>query len=120
MRNEFIPASRSLMPMHSPEKPPPIMRTSTVFSDAFEYGAEDSLMRGSSLLCWSPRSPREREETRRLPAKTRGLPESSAARAARHEEPPARFSVRRELPQRGRVLRNVLNHPAELRPRQRE
>src|ERR1700730_5920961 len=113
IKKEFIPASRSLMPMQSPEKPPPMMRTSTVFSDAFEGGADDSLMLGSSSPCRCPRSLREPEGTRQLPVETGGLRESCAARAARHAELLARFLARLGRRQCERVRQTASNRPAE-------
>src|SRR6267143_1632580 len=119
IRKEFIPASRSLMPMQSPEKPAPTMRTSTEISETFESGAAVVVMWRASYFEGS-RSPSEREGNRRLPAKTGGLRESSVVQAARHAERLARFSVPRERPPRERVRRDVSNRQAVLHSDRRE
>src|SRR6266581_7809747 len=116
MRNDFMPASRSLMPMHRPEKPAPTMSTSTVVTEE----AADSVMRGPPLPCWTPRAQRVRGETRCFPGATGELRESGAEQAARHAGQPARFSVRRKHPQRGRVRRAAWNRRGELHRHRRE
>src|SRR5260370_39018031 len=66
MRNDFMPASRSLIAIHRPEKPAPTMRTSTFVTAEFAEGAEGSVMHESSLPCSVPRAQRECGGTRRL------------------------------------------------------
>src|SRR5260370_35749526 len=66
MRNDFMPASRSLMAIQRPEKPAPTMRTSTFGTAEFAEGAEGSVMRETSLPCSVPRVQRECGGTRRL------------------------------------------------------
>src|SRR6266849_9829499 len=122
MRNEFMPASRSLMPMQSPEKPAPTMRTSTFVTAEFVEGAASSVMRGPRFfLLWAiPALRSERRKTRRSPAAIGELRESGGGLVARHAGRQARFSVRRERRRRGHLRRGAWSHLGELRPRPRE
>src|SRR5713226_8745762 len=96
MRNEFIPASRSLMPMHRPEKPAPTMRTSTWVTAEFADGEAGSVMRGPSLPDSNRRTLRAREETQCFRGETDELREPGAGQAARHGEQRAKSSVGRK------------------------
>src|SRR5467141_4831454 len=120
MRNEFIPASRSLMPVHRPEKLAPTIRTSTFLTmELVELGA-GSVMRVPSLPDSNRRTQRERGERRRFREAIGELRESSAGQAARHAGPRAKFSVRHEYLRHGRVRQGEWSRRAGLRPRQRE
>src|SRR5258708_29347405 len=120
MRNEFILASRSLMPMQRPEKPAPTMRTSTLVTTEFTDGAARSVMRLSSLPCPTACAGHERAEMRRSREAIGEPRESGAGRAARRGERRAKFSVRRGHRQLVRARRGAWSRRAKLHPRQRE
>src|SRR6266436_911594 len=119
MRNEFMPASRSLMPMQRPEKPAPTMRTSTLVTEEFVDGEAGSVMRELPLPCPIPWGPPERGETRRFREAIGELQEPGGGQAARHGERRAKFSGRRGLRRHGRVRRGAWSHRGEPRPRLR-
>src|SRR5229473_3163267 len=112
IRNEFMPASRSLMPMQRPEKPAPTMRTSTLMTEEFVDGEAGSVMRELSLPCPIPQGQPERGETRRSREAIGEPRESSAGRAARRGERRAKFSVRRGHRQLVRARRGAWSHRA--------
>src|SRR5260370_41662756 len=92
MRNDFMPASRSLMAIQRPEKPAPTMRTSTFVTEDSAKGAADSVMRVAPLPCSDPHARRERGGTRHFLSTVGEVGGSGAGRAPRHAGPPARFS----------------------------
>src|SRR5260370_33373807 len=93
MRNDFMPASRSLMAIQRPEKPAPTMRTSTFVTEDSAKEAADSVMRVSSLPCWDPQAQRGRGGTRHFLATVGEVRESGGGRVARHAGQPAGFSA---------------------------
>src|SRR5258707_12005251 len=119
MRNEFMPASRSLMPMQRPEKPAPTMRMSTLVTEEFVDGEAGSVMRELSLPCLIPQGPPERGETRRFRGAIGELQEPGGGQAARRVARRAKFSGRRGRRRRGRVRRGAWSHRAAPRLRKR-
>src|SRR5436190_21573077 len=120
MRNDCMPASRSLMPMQIPEKPAPTISTSTLVTGELEEKAPDAVMRGPLLPCWTPLAQRARGKSQRFLEAIDGLRESDAGRAARHGERRARFLIRRKRRRRGHAWRGAWKHRARLHRRRRE
>src|SRR2546421_7230298 len=114
MRNDFIPASSSLMPMQSPENPAPTMRTWTFVTADSGKPAAASVMRVSSLPCWIPWAQRNRGETPHSLGVIGVLRESGTGRAARHAVRLARFSVGRKRQRLGHVQRGGGGDRAEI------
>src|SRR5258708_13132168 len=119
IRNEFMPASRSLMPMQRPEKPAPTMRTSILVTAELADGEPSSVMRELPLPRPIPRGPPERGETRRFREAIGELQEPGGGQAARRVERRAKFSARQGPRRRGPVQRALWSHRGALHPRQR-
>src|SRR5260370_7765044 len=93
MRNDFMPASRSLMPIQRPEKPAPTIRRSTLETAESVDGAASSVMRELPFPCPIPQGQPERGETRRSREAIGDLQEPGGGQPARHAAPRATFSV---------------------------
>src|SRR5262249_30504570 len=115
-----MPAFCSWMPMPIPEKPAPMISTSTEVSweAALLFGRSIMLVRSAQLLIAAMK--RDCEESRRLCAATGAPPESDVALVARREGRLARPLGRRARWLHARVRRDASNHPEVLRQLQRE
>src|SRR2546430_12650894 len=110
MRNDFMPASRSLMPMQMPEKPAPTIRTSTVATEELEEEAADSVMREPPLPDSNLPAQSARGKSRHFPEAIGGPPEADAGEASRATGRRAQTSVRAEEPAHQRAPRCTRNH----------